>query len=147
MVRPHSWCETLIGPSPEISRHSPSIGDVKFVDHDVAIASNLSYVNNAGNVVLKVDDNSFVSDGQQRDSVRISSMDSFDLGTLWVMDAYHVPYGCRYVAGSYNNSPCRSNISSSVWGAYWSVGVDLGWPNGNPISYPCSFDAYLRSRW
>ena len=80
-----------------------------------------------------MDDTSFVSDGQQRDSVRVSSVDNFGLGTLWVMDAYHVPYGCRYVAGCHDNSSSRNNISFSVWGAYWSVGVDLGWPNGNII--------------
>jgi len=91
MVRNIGWT------SPEISRHSPSIGDVHFVDHDTAISSRLSYVNDAGNVVLKVDDSSVVPIGQQRDSVRISSTDSFGLGTLWVLDAYHVPYGCRYV--------------------------------------------------
>ena len=50
--------------------------------------------------MLKVDVNSFVSDGQQRDSVRVSSVDHFGLGTLWVLDAYHLPYGCRYVAGA-----------------------------------------------
>ena len=50
-----------------------------------------------GNVVLKVDDNSFVPGGQKRDSVRVSSMDGYGLGTLWVLDAYHAPYGCRYV--------------------------------------------------
>ena len=91
------------------SRYSPSIGDVNYVDRNTAIASNLSYINDAGNVVLKVDDSSFVHDGQKRDSVRINSMDSFGFGTLWVLDAYHTPYGCRYVVQGGNNSARGSN--------------------------------------
>ena len=83
--------------SPSFSRYSRSIGDVDFVDRDTAIASNLSYINDAGHIVLKVDDNSSVSDGQKRKSVRMGSIDSFGFGTLWVLDAYHMPYGCRYV--------------------------------------------------
>jgi len=44
-----------------------------------------------------VDDPSYIFPGDNRESVRLSSMDSFGLGTLWVLDAYHMPYGCRYV--------------------------------------------------
>ena len=77
-------------------RRLPSVGDVNYVDRDTAMASGLSLINGVGNVVLKVDQSS-VPVGKKRDSVRISSMDSFGFGTLWVLDAYHTPYGCRYV--------------------------------------------------
>src|SRR6266404_5622598 len=30
----------------------------------------------------------------------------------------------------------RVTFSPSVWGAYWSIGADIGWPNGNTISHP-----------
>ena len=99
----------VLASSPSFSRYSPSIGDVNYVDRNTAIASGLSYINDAGHIVLKVDDNSFIPDGQKRDSVRISSMDSFGFGTLWVLDAYHTPYGCRYVVEGDNNSARGSN--------------------------------------
>lgn len=31
----------------------------------------------------------------KRNSVRIASVDSFGVGSLWVADMYHVPYGVR----------------------------------------------------
>jgi len=81
----------------ELSRHSPSIGDVNYVDRNTAIATDLTYINDAGHIVLKVDDKSYLLEGQKRNSVRLGSVDSFGFGTIWVLDAYHTPYGCRYV--------------------------------------------------
>jgi hypothetical protein len=52
--------------------------------------------------------------------VRISSTDTFGFGTLWVLDASHVPFGCGYVAGWHNDSASDANVSSRVLGAYWS---------------------------
>lgn len=35
-----------------------------------------------------------LNDGEKRNSVRITSQDSFEAGTMWVLDAVHIPYGC-----------------------------------------------------
>ncbi|CDO73687.1 Glycoside Hydrolase Family 16 protein [Trametes cinnabarina] len=43
-----------------------------------------------------------------RDTVRITTKDFYDFGSLWVFDATHLPYGC------------------SVWPAFWSKGPN--WP-------------------
>jgi hypothetical protein len=95
LLRPDEWCETFSFPL--LSGQPSSLGDVNFLDQAAATAAGLSFVNGDGNVVLKVDDTSFVPNGQKRNSVRLSSKDSFGLGTVWVLDAYHVPFGCRYV--------------------------------------------------
>ena len=73
-----------------------------------------------GNVILKVDEKSVVPDGQKRDSVRISSQDSFGFGTLWMLDALHTPYGCRYVILGHNNSTLTID-ARSVSGARTGV--------------------------
>ena len=67
-----------------------------------------------------MDDSSFVPDGQKRDSVRISSEDSFGFGTLWMLDALHTPYGCRYVVQGHNNSTLTIN-ARSVSGVHTGV--------------------------
>ncbi|OBZ74680.1 putative glycosidase C21B10.07 [Grifola frondosa] len=48
-----------------------------------------------------------------RNSVRITSQDYFPIGTVWVMDAAHMPFGC------------------SVWPSIWTKGVN--WPIGGEI--------------
>ena len=67
-----------------------------------------------GHAFIKVDNTSVVPYQQKRDSVRppghwqaqgmqvkpllqqirISTQDFFNLGTVWVIDAYHLPWGC-----------------------------------------------------
>ncbi|KAJ3513322.1 hypothetical protein NMY22_g15074 [Coprinellus aureogranulatus] len=44
--------------------------------------------------ILKVDNVTVVPDGGKRRSVRITTRDSFDIGSLWQADIYHAPYGC-----------------------------------------------------
>ena len=45
--------------------------------------------------------------------IRLTSQAFYDFGTLWIMDARHLPYGC------------------SVWPAFWSTAPD--WPDGGEI--------------
>lgn len=70
-------------------------GDVNFVDRVTAISSKLTYVNGMGNAVIRVDNMTVVQAPLKRNSVMIVSKEKYGLGTVWVLDAIHVPYGCR----------------------------------------------------
>ncbi|WVQ83444.1 hypothetical protein IAT38_005585 [Cryptococcus sp. DSM 104549] len=104
-------------------------GSVYYVDRPTARDKGLiSYTPNS--VLIRVDNTTQLSpssalnasapitpdshDGY-RDSIRIESKDNFDIGSVWVMDALHLPYGC------------------SVWPAFWSFGKEEGWPAGGEI--------------
>ncbi|KAH9932847.1 concanavalin A-like lectin/glucanase domain-containing protein [Amylocystis lapponica] len=86
-------------------------GDVTYVNQ--TNATNLAYVNSAGNAIIKVDNTSFVPYNEKRNSVRVTSDDYFDMGTVWVFDATHLPFGC------------------SVWPSFWTKGPL--WPDGGEI--------------
>ncbi|SCV70197.1 BQ2448_1591 [Microbotryum intermedium] len=86
-------------------------GDTIWVNKSAS--SQLAYVNSAGRAIIKVDNASVVPYSYKRDSVRISTNTLFGIGSLWIYDAYHVPYGC------------------SVWPAMWSVCAN--WPLNGEI--------------
>ncbi|KDE04380.1 hypothetical protein MVLG_05172 [Microbotryum lychnidis-dioicae p1A1 Lamole] len=86
-------------------------GDTIWVNQSAS--AQLAYVNSAGRAIIKVDNTSTVPYNGKRDSVRITTNTNFGIGSLWVFDAYHVPYGC------------------SVWPALWSVGPN--WPLNGEI--------------
>ncbi|KAJ7472898.1 concanavalin A-like lectin/glucanase domain-containing protein [Mycena galericulata] len=82
-------------------------GNVTYVDAADANAESLAFINPQGNAIIKVDNSSDVlSVGiQYRKSVRLTSRAQFPVGTLFVIDALHMPYGC------------------SVWPSIWLNGV------------------------
>lgn len=43
---------------------------------------------------MKVDNTSNVPLNEKRNSIRIESRDWYGVGSLWVVDIAHVPYGC-----------------------------------------------------
>ncbi|KAL0952659.1 hypothetical protein HGRIS_006902 [Hohenbuehelia grisea] len=88
-------------------------GDVNYLTQSQAAAQRLTYVNDAGNAVIRVDNFTNVSSNEKRNSIRIESKDTYSVGSLWIIDAVHLPFGC------------------SVWPAFWSKGDD--WPNGGEI--------------
>ncbi|KAJ7258421.1 concanavalin A-like lectin/glucanase domain-containing protein, partial [Mycena haematopus] len=95
-------------------------GNVTYVDAADASAESLAYINGAGNAIIKVDDVSTVLDVgiQYRKSVRLTSKAQFDIGTLFIIDALHMPYGC------------------SVWPSIWLNGVLAPgqiWPEAGEI--------------
>ena len=90
-------------------------GFIHYADEATATASSnpLYYVNSAGNVVVKVDNvTSDPNPGQYstfgRNTVMVISDDPIASGTLVVMDATHLPYGC------------------SVWPSFWTLDTDVG---------------------
>jgi hypothetical protein len=90
-----------------------TLGNVTLVTQEVASSQNLAYVNSENHVIIKVDNVTNVTFGQMRNSVRITTQDAYDLGSLWIIDLNHIPYGC------------------SVWPAFWSFGPN--WPNDGEI--------------
>ncbi|KAF8532007.1 glycoside hydrolase family 16 protein [Gautieria morchelliformis] len=88
-------------------------GDAIFVSSQVASSAQLAFVNAAGNAVIKVDNTTNVPFNQKRNTVRISTTDSYGVGSVWVADMLHVPFGC------------------SVWPAWWSQAPN--WPKGGEI--------------
>jgi len=88
-------------------------GDAIFVNKSVATSANLAFVNGAGNAIIKVDNTTVVPFNIKRNTVRITSNDQFGIGSVWVVDMLHVPYGC------------------SVWPAFWSQAP--AWPTGGEI--------------
>jgi hypothetical protein len=87
------------------------LGYVWWVDQSEAFSQGLAYVNNVGNVILKVDNTTNVVAGANRSSVggfllvlnlylihtaqvRITSTDTYGPGSLWIIDLVHLPWGC-----------------------------------------------------
>ncbi|CDO72163.1 Glycoside Hydrolase Family 16 protein [Trametes cinnabarina] len=68
-------------------------GNVNFLGDTDAFHDKLAYINDAGNAIMKVDNSSALKFNQNRNSIRISSKDQFTVGSVWVADIRHVPYG------------------------------------------------------
>ncbi|EGN98170.1 glycoside hydrolase family 16 protein, partial [Serpula lacrymans var. lacrymans S7.3] len=89
-------------------------GDAIFVSASEGASDQLAYVDSSTlHAIIKVDNTTTVPYNQKRNTVRITSNDSFAIGSVWVADMYHVPYGC------------------SVWPAWWSQAPS--WPAGGEI--------------
>ncbi|GAA5869691.1 hypothetical protein JCM3774_003823 [Rhodotorula dairenensis] len=92
------------------NRDNLTNGAVYYVGGNEAARRSVAYTNEAGNVILKADNTSTLAVGGLRNSVRITTQDTYDIGSLFVMDAYHVPFGC------------------AVWPAFWTHA--RSWPSG-----------------
>lgn len=58
-----------------------------------AASLKLAFVNAAGNAIMKVDNTTALQFNEDRNSVHIASRDYFSVGSVWVADMLHVPYG------------------------------------------------------
>ncbi|KIP06882.1 glycoside hydrolase family 16 protein [Phlebiopsis gigantea 11061_1 CR5-6] len=76
-------------------------------------SASLAYVTPSGNAVIKIDNTTTVPNNDPRNSVRITTKDFFEIGTIWIMDVVHAPYGC------------------SVWPSIWTKGTL--WPEEGEI--------------
>jgi len=88
-------------------------GDAIYVSQTQNVQARLAYVNSAGNAIIKVDNYSQVAYNQKRNTVRITTQNRYAVGSVWVADFLHVPFGC------------------SVWPAFWSQAPS--WPQGGEI--------------
>ncbi|TCD61817.1 hypothetical protein EIP91_007862 [Steccherinum ochraceum] len=86
---------------------------VWWLNEETATSAKLAYINDAGHAIMKVDNTSVLTQGQKRSTIRIESENLYDLGSVWVVDMVHMPFGC------------------SVWPAFWTKGPV--WPNNGEI--------------
>ncbi|RXW24972.1 hypothetical protein EST38_g883 [Candolleomyces aberdarensis] len=78
-------------------------GDVNFVSASVGASARLAYVDsNTNRAIIKVDNTSTVPWNEKRNAVRITSKDSYPIGSLWIADIYHAPYGVSSLKGAYS---------------------------------------------
>ncbi|GAA5996540.1 glycoside hydrolase family 16 protein [Rhodotorula paludigena] len=91
----------------------PTHGLVSHVTAEDAWARNLVSITDDDTVLFSIDRTSVLSAGQNRDSVRIESKETFNPGTLFLADFKHAPVGC------------------SAWPAYWFYGAN--WPSQGEI--------------
>ncbi|KAI0742915.1 concanavalin A-like lectin/glucanase domain-containing protein [Daedaleopsis nitida] len=94
-------------------------GAVNWLNQSASNSANLTSVTSDGRVIIKVDDftnipnDGIVTDQLKRDSISISTHEFFPVGSVFLFDANHIPFGC------------------SVWPAFWTRGPN--WPNGGEI--------------
>ncbi|TCD65821.1 hypothetical protein EIP91_002171 [Steccherinum ochraceum] len=88
-------------------------GNVNYLSAKDAASQQLAYINSRGNAIMKVDNTTTVKFPDRRNSIRINSKERYTIGTLWVADMLHAPFGC------------------SVWPAFWSSAPT--WPQGGEI--------------
>ncbi|KAJ7293602.1 glycoside hydrolase family 16 protein [Mycena rebaudengoi] len=86
----------------------PTHGTVTYVNQTYAFANGLAYVQDDGIVIMKGDNTSWLPEGQNRSSVRITSTAHYN-GGLFILDINRAPWGC------------------GVWPAFWTVGGGQ-WP-------------------
>ena len=118
------------------------IGDVIYVNQ--TNATNLAYVSSSDTAIIKVDNTSFVPYNDKRNSVRITTQYYFGVGTVWVIDAVHLPFGCSvrlsFLPSSRLLFPLRFPSDDcqfsriflwQVWPSIWTKGND--WPDNGEI--------------
>ncbi|KAF9012577.1 hypothetical protein BDQ17DRAFT_1419944 [Cyathus striatus] len=97
---------------------STTSGDEIYLGAQATSDAKLAFVDSQTNhAFLKVDNTTTVVFDNKRNSVKITTKDSFNMGSVWVADIFHVPFGC------------------SVWPAMWSWApiVNTSWPAGGEI--------------
>jgi hypothetical protein len=90
-------------------------GNVLYQTREQAASEGLAFVNSAGHAIMKVDNTTSGTNDPTfgRPSVKILSNATVSAGSLVLMDAVHMPFGC------------------SVWPAFWMQGVN--WPTDGEI--------------
>lgn len=60
----------------------------------VAASAKLAFVDPSTNhAIIKVDNTSTVPFNEKRNTVRITTSDGYGLGSVWIADMFHLPYG------------------------------------------------------
>jgi hypothetical protein len=82
-------CEFIKGRSEIMS----PLTSFSFVSSKQATQDKLAFTNSAGNAIMKVDNSSSLNFQDKRNAIRISTTDRYTVGSLWVADILHLPYG------------------------------------------------------
>ncbi|KAI0746933.1 concanavalin A-like lectin/glucanase domain-containing protein [Daedaleopsis nitida] len=94
-----------------------TLSKVWWLNEADATSQKLAYIDDAGRAIIRVDNTTDIpgpeTDDTRRNTVRLTTKDFFDYGSLLVFDANHLPYGC------------------SVWPAFWTKGPV--WPDNGEI--------------
>jgi hypothetical protein len=69
-----------------------------FLASEQATAQQLAFVNSAGNAIIKVDNTTVVPAGANRDTIRITTTDTYGVGSVWITDMLHVPFGVGQIS-------------------------------------------------
>lgn len=56
----------------------------------------LAYVESSGNAIIKVDNKTVVPYNEKRNTIRIASKDSYGVGSVWIADMLHMPFGVGF---------------------------------------------------
>jgi hypothetical protein len=102
-----------------------------FVTASQAASQRLAFVNTAGNAIMKVDNTTVVPLNDKRNTVRISTKDRFAVGSVWIADMLHVPFGVNQAFAPVESLCSCALCQCSVWPAFWSQAPN--WPKGGEI--------------
>jgi hypothetical protein len=67
----------------------------RYVSSQTASSAKLAYVDGSGQAIMRVDNTtSNLKFGDHRNSIRIMTKDRYTVGSVWVADMTHTPFGC-----------------------------------------------------
>lgn len=70
-----------------------TISAVTYVGQSDAMSSGLAYTTDVGTTIMKVDNSSYLDLYVPRRSVRIQSSDTYEVGSVIILDAASMPFG------------------------------------------------------
>lgn len=111
---------------------------LSFVSASQAQSSRLAFVDSSTNhAIVKVDNTSMVPFNEKRNTVRISTKDRYAVGSVWVADMVHVPFGVRFTAAH----PLRihSIFNSALYGLRGGLSHPIGQQAGMWLKSIISF--------
>ncbi|GAA5902374.1 hypothetical protein JCM5296_003124 [Sporobolomyces johnsonii] len=96
-----------------LNQTDPTHGSVSYIDQADSMAQNLTYISSSGTAIISIDRVSRLAAGTPRNSVRLSTNDVYNAGSLIIADFKHVPVGC------------------GTWPAFWAY--NNPWPQMGEI--------------
>ncbi|KAF4335377.1 Concanavalin A-like lectin glucanases superfamily [Fusarium beomiforme] len=90
----------------------PTNGYVDYVDQATSLSNGL--IGTGGNIYIGVDHTN-VASGRGRKSVRLTSTESYDVNTLFVVDIAHMPQTC------------------GTWPSFWTTATTSTWPQQGEV--------------
>ncbi|CEQ39518.1 SPOSA6832_01060, partial [Sporobolomyces salmonicolor] len=96
-----------------MNQTDPTHGSVSYIDQADSMTQNLTYISSSGTAIISIDRVSRLAAGTPRNSVRLSTNDVYNAGSLIIADFKHVPVGC------------------GTWPAFWAF--NNPWPQMGEI--------------